>query len=55
MHDFTKRHGRMGGMFVFYFGRNLGEAIKTFIKDRPTYVDLIEQIIEEPIKDYERP
>lgn len=36
----------MGGMFVFYRGINLGEAIEAFVKHRPTYVKLIETITE---------
>jgi hypothetical protein len=40
----------MGGMFMFYSGRNLGEAIRDFIRDRPKYVELIESITEEPRK-----
>jgi hypothetical protein len=45
----------MGGMYVYYFGDNLGKAIAEFIKHRPTYLDMVETITEEPIKDYERP
>lgn len=44
----------MGRMYVFYTGENLGKAILEFIEHRPTYVDMIEKITEEPIKDWER-
>lgn len=37
----------MGGMYVFYSGRNLGEALKQFIKDRPNYIDILESITEQ--------
>lgn len=37
----------MGGMYVFYGGKNLGEAIKAFVKDRPNYIGMIESITEE--------
>jgi hypothetical protein len=45
--------GRM--YYIFYSGRNMGAAIKEFIKDRPNYLDMIESITEEPIQAYERP
>lgn len=45
----------MGGMFMFYMGRNLGEALQRFMLDRPSYIDMLESITEEPIKDYELP
>jgi phage FluMu gp28-like protein len=45
----------MGGMYVFYFGTNLGEAIREFIKYRSQYLEMIEQITEEPYEEYERP
>lgn len=44
-----------GGMFVLYFGKNLGEAIKQFVAHRPNYIDMIETITEEPVKDWELP
>ena len=37
----------MGGMYVFYSGNNLGQAIQEFIRHRPNYVDMIESITEE--------
>lgn len=45
----------MGGMFMYYHGKNLGEAIKSFIAQRPNYIELIETITEEPYKDHELP
>lgn len=36
----------MGGMYVFYSGRNLGEALQAFIKHRPNYIDMLESITE---------
>jgi hypothetical protein len=37
----------MGGMYMFYRGRNLGEALQQFIKDRPGYIDMLESITEQ--------
>jgi hypothetical protein len=37
----------MGGMYMFYRGRNLGEALQQFIKDRPNYIDMLESITEQ--------
>lgn len=45
----------LGGMYVFYFGTNLGKAIQAFIKHRPDYIWMIEQITEEPVQEYEKP
>lgn len=42
-------------MYVFYFGDNMGEAIKAFILHRPRQIDMIYNIIEEPIMEYEKP
>jgi hypothetical protein len=39
-----------GGMFMFYSGRNLGEALKQLIKDRPNYLDMLESITKMPEK-----
>ena len=44
-----------GGMYVFYMGKNLGEAIKALLEHRGyTYLIGLESITEEPFK-YERP
>lgn len=40
----------MGGMYIFYSGMNLGEALKQFLKDRPNYIDILESITEEPVR-----
>lgn len=45
----------MGGMYVFHCGKTLGEALKDFLKLRPHYIEQLESITEEPIKEYERP
>lgn len=45
----------LGGMYVYYFGENLGRAIAEFVKHRPNYVDMIESITEEPVTAGERP
>lgn len=44
-----------GGMFMYYWGKNIGEALATMIKDRPNYLHDLESITEEPLKDYEKP
>jgi hypothetical protein len=45
----------MGGSFLFHFGDTIGEAIASFLVYRPQRLKEITAIIEEPIKDYERP
>lgn len=37
-----------GGMFMFYWGKNIGEAIAQMIKDRPHYLKDLESITEIP-------
>lgn len=44
-----------GGSYIFYFGRNLGEAIQELIKHRPDYLKDLESITEEPVKAHELP
>ena len=41
-----------GGMYIFYSGRNIGEAIAQMIKDRPHYLKDLESVTVEKI--YER-
>ncbi len=44
-----------GGMFMFYFGENIGEAIAKMIKDRPNCLKDLTAITEYPIMDDELP
>lgn len=44
-----------GGMFMYYWGNTVGEAIAKMIADRPNYLKDLERITEEPLKDHERP
>jgi hypothetical protein len=46
----------LGGMYIFYFGENIGQAILEFLANRgPNYLKDLESITEEPIKEYDRP
>lgn len=48
--DYKTFKFEMGGVFVLYSGRNLGEALKKFLEDRPNYVDMLEEITVEELK-----
>lgn len=45
----------LGSSYVYYFGTTMGDAIEAFLKHRPNRLSDITAIIEEPIKDHERP
>lgn len=45
----------LGGSYIYYFGDTLGHAIEAFIDHRPRRVCEITEIVEEPVKEYERP
>ena len=40
---------------MFYWGTNLGDALRQFIKDRPNYLDMLERIDEEPVSPADLP
>ncbi len=46
---------QMGGSYIYYFGYTMGEAIQHFMVHRANRVSEITSIIEEPLREYEKP